>query len=300
MDEAEDTIPPLPKVSNQQAAVWTDTPPPWERRNPVLYRENDVLQILDLLKDPARKAVLLEGKGGVGKSTTVVELASALEMQGTKFGFFSPKEFTPISFTSHPDVRLPMTAEFLEDYAKIRQEPALVLMDSGDYLFCTAFGVNKTYEALKAAQHTGGLSGKEVNVLQHYKNSDRLIDVLARPQFKVVTTWHSDWSLDNREPTLYSKWRRAIPEGSEYKLSPHVPVEKGVAYLKERNDLSIGSDDTVFAEAIATVLEFGELKDLKPTEYQELQRLMSRNDRNTWWSTINNWANSNLSRRKRK
>lgn len=283
----------LPKADSKEVRFWSSTPPPSMRKDGVLYRESEVEQIQNLIAQPGRKAVLLEGKGGAGKSTTMVELAHVLNSKGENYALFSPKDLTPDGFQKPPSNRVEEIANVLEEYAKKSEKPILVLMDSGDYLFCRVFANRKSLKELELAQSQGQLTQVEANILKHYKGFERLIDVLAGPQFKIVTTWHTDWPSSNQEPTLFEKWRKIIPPGSEFQLSPKVPMQKGLAFLQSRKDLQIGS----YAPVIATALEFGELKNLTQKQYDELEKLLKSNVDLNWSELINDWATKNLSRK---
>lgn len=292
----------LPKASKREVGIWSSTPPPWERKTDILYRESDVRSILELLNNPARKSVLIEGKGGVGKSTTIIELASVLEKQGQEYALLNPKvsRIGPDSL-SDANIAMERAIRQLEEFTQLKKDSAFVLIDAGDYLFAPIYGTNKNFiDLLTSPKET--LTKEEAEILNHYRNSNRLMNVLKSPQFKTVTTWHPDWPIENREPTLYPLWKSVFPDESKYVLSPRVPLMSGVAYLKDRSDLPIAYDDHFFLEVLAGALQFGELKNLKPSEFLELKgKLSSLGPRDTLRGiiTINAWADNHSSVRTR-
>lgn len=279
-------------MSLDRVSGWAGTPPPTKRKEGVLYREKDVKEILGAIDTPGRKVVLVEGVGGAGKSTTIIELAYLLEQQKRNFTIFSPKEF--FLHRNEPSYRygLKATISQLEKHASTDKKEMIVLMDSGDYLFTRDVPWDKSFDDLKAKEKEVGsaLRESDKNLLEYYKDCERLIDVLGKPCYKVITTWHSDWSSSNRDQTLFGKWRRLFTPGSEHVLSEKVPYDKGAAYLGDRPDLGFGDEDRRFLEKLALVMTFAELQRLTPDDAGKLREIRNNVDEHDWLSGVARWA----------
>jgi hypothetical protein len=263
----------LPKASKAEMSTWSTTPPPWERKSQSLYRKNDVDAILKLFTDlPPKKSVLIEGAGGAGKSTTIIELAASLDDKKVDYSLLSAKYNEHINNSVENSSRAISQLATQLSSEKGPNKDIYVLIDSGDYLFSTLLDVNQSYLELLSKQ---SYTEKEREALTRYRSCSQLLTILQKPNIKIVSTWHPNWPEKNREQTLFQQWEKIFPKDTRFALSPKVSVESGIAYLSDRNDLITSSCSRVALSIIAGVFDFHMLKELTPSQFRELGNLLS-------------------------
>ncbi len=265
-----------------------------QRKSGELYHEQDVRQILTALMIEAKHAVVVLSKKGGGKSSTMIELEHTLRAAEYPSASFVASEWVPSPFelNQFQVSTLADIVKLLTEYAQANPDKkTAVVIDAADYLFLkTRFAGQNDFQKLTTSKK---LSTDEKKVLASYQDRKAMLELLKKPCFQVVLTKHSTWPIEIREPTLYKLWEELVADGAEHTVNSRIPVDKGVVYLQDREDLRHQDLTKEMQRAIATAFEYGDLVNLNAGSFAILVNRLSKSEPEKWSLVLQIWLEKN-------
>lgn len=267
----------LPKVNESEFSSWSSNKAFENRPSERLYREKEAGEVIKKFGDKEIKTVLLQGEGGAGKSTTILETKHILDEQNIPNIIFSPKEWNQkLEFYNMVDSQFEEMLNGLNEYSNSSNAELIVLIDSGDYMFQPLpRDKRKNYE--------------------YYKKMQDLMTTLEKPQFKVITTWHTDWDpRSTRDKILFEQWRELFPESAQFDIKDTVSPSIGVDMIIDQNkielDKSNASEEKGMLYVIAGRLNTNQLKKLTNDQFQQIKSQLSNTKVGEWEEKIDEWV----------
>lgn len=265
----------MPVATEREMETWSGNKIHKQRSSERYYRFNEARDAITQIGKSDKKSLLLEGEGGAGKSTTILEIHELLNTQQIPHALFSPKKWsTSQELSNYMEESLGKTLTWLKTYSEQSNAQLIVLIDSGDYMFLPP----------------GNGSTKQ----EYMTKMKELFITLHNPKFKIITTWHPDWPLDNRDKKLFPEWQKLFPEDSRIKISntvdPNIGVDMIIDQGKVKIDKANQQEEKAILFLIAQRLNTMQIKDLDNEKFQLIKNKIRQLPIGQWENEIDVWV----------